>query len=363
MTTIVTQITEHVIEIQSSGATGPQGAQGDPGEGVPTGGTTGQVLKKTSNADYDTEWANETGGGGGGVTDHGALTGLADDDHTQYHNDARGDARYEAKNANIQSHISSTSNPHSVTATQVGLGNVDNTSDANKPVSTATQTALDLKVDENAAITGATKTKITYDSKGLVTSGADATTADIADSLNKRYVTDADLTKLSNTSGTNTGDQDLSGYELLSNKENTTIDSNTTKYPTVNLLNTGLSPKVNRAGDTFTGAVIASVTAPAYSATLTYDASTSNDFRTILTGNVTIAAPTSPINGQKILVVLEQDGTGSRVATWNSVFNFPTAAGTSVLTTTANKVDYFLFRYNSTATKWVCLATIPGADF
>jgi hypothetical protein len=33
-------------------------------------------------------------GGGGGVTDHGALTGLADDDHTQYHNDARGDVRY-----------------------------------------------------------------------------------------------------------------------------------------------------------------------------------------------------------------------------------------------------------------------------
>jgi hypothetical protein len=34
------------------------------------------------------------GGGGSGVTDHGALTGLADDDHTQYHTDARGDARY-----------------------------------------------------------------------------------------------------------------------------------------------------------------------------------------------------------------------------------------------------------------------------
>lgn len=34
------------------------------------------------------------GGGEGGVTDHGALTGLADDDHSQYHNDARGDARY-----------------------------------------------------------------------------------------------------------------------------------------------------------------------------------------------------------------------------------------------------------------------------
>jgi len=59
----------------------------------------------------------------------------------------------------------------------------------------------------NGAITGATKTKITYDSKGLVTAGADATTADIADSTNKRYVTDANLTVIGNTSGTNTGDQ------------------------------------------------------------------------------------------------------------------------------------------------------------
>lgn len=36
-------------------------------------------------------------GGSGGVTDHGLLTGLADDDHAQYHNDTRGDARYLSK--------------------------------------------------------------------------------------------------------------------------------------------------------------------------------------------------------------------------------------------------------------------------
>ena len=42
-------------------------------------------------------------------------------------------------------------------------------------------------------ITGTVKTKITYDSKGLVTDGADALTSDIADSLNRRYVTDAQL--------------------------------------------------------------------------------------------------------------------------------------------------------------------------
>jgi len=57
----------------------------------------------------------------------------------------------------------------------------------------------------NGAITEATKTKITYDAKGLVTSGADATTADIADSADKRYCTDAQKTVIGNTSGTNSG--------------------------------------------------------------------------------------------------------------------------------------------------------------
>ena len=50
-------------------------------------------------------------------------------------------------NSTITSHTSNTSNPHSVTKSQVGLSNVDNTSDANKPVSTATQTALNLKAN------------------------------------------------------------------------------------------------------------------------------------------------------------------------------------------------------------------------
>ena len=47
--------------------------------------------------------------------------------------------------SSLISHLSNKSNPHSVTKAQVGLGNVDNTSDANKPISTATQTELDKK--------------------------------------------------------------------------------------------------------------------------------------------------------------------------------------------------------------------------
>ena len=57
------------------GKTGPQGPQGEPGAdgktgpqgpagpGVAAGGTTGQVLAKKSNTNYDTEWINPTSGG------------------------------------------------------------------------------------------------------------------------------------------------------------------------------------------------------------------------------------------------------------------------------------------------------------
>lgn len=52
-------------------------------------------------------------------------------------------------------HVTDTANPHSVTKSQVGLGNVDNTSDLNKPISTATQTALDAKLNlSGGTITG-----------------------------------------------------------------------------------------------------------------------------------------------------------------------------------------------------------------
>jgi hypothetical protein len=164
--------------------------------------------------------------------------------------------------------------------TALALNNVDNTSDANKPVSSAQQTALDAKqatlvsgtniktvnntsllgsgnisissavawggvtgtlsnqtdlqtaldgkVDENSAITGATKTKITYDAKGLVTAGADATTADIASSTDKRYVTDAQLVVVGNTSGTNTGDNATnSQYSGLAASKQDTLVSGT----------------------------------------------------------------------------------------------------------------------------------------
>lgn len=53
----------------------------------------------------------------------------------------------------IDSHIANKNNPHEVTKTQLGLGNVDNTSDNNKPISVAQQQALNLKANASDVYT------------------------------------------------------------------------------------------------------------------------------------------------------------------------------------------------------------------
>ena len=72
-----------------------------------SGATDGQSLVFTAGS-----WSPATVSSGGGVTDHGLLTGLSDDDHPQYHNNTRGDARYEsigtstaAANTAVSTHV------------------------------------------------------------------------------------------------------------------------------------------------------------------------------------------------------------------------------------------------------------------
>ena len=49
---------------------------------------------------------------------------------------------------NLTTHTSNQENPHNVTAEQIGLGNVDNTSDLDKPISNATQAELNKKAND-----------------------------------------------------------------------------------------------------------------------------------------------------------------------------------------------------------------------
>lgn len=73
-----------------------------------------------------------TGGAGGVLSGSYPNPGFAVDMATQ---------------GELDAHTTDHDNPHAVTAEQIGLGNVDDTPDAEKPVSTATQAALDEKAD------------------------------------------------------------------------------------------------------------------------------------------------------------------------------------------------------------------------
>jgi hypothetical protein len=111
--------------------------------------------------------------------------------------------------SDLTTHEADTNNPHSVTKAQVGLSNVDNTSDANKPISDATQTALDAKQDELVSGTNIkTINGVSVLGSGGLVIAANATQAiratstgvTIAASSGDRYLT---LTSFANTATEN----------------------------------------------------------------------------------------------------------------------------------------------------------------
>ena len=119
------------------------GIQGAAGPGVAAGGATGQVLKKNSNFDYDTIWGNLDK----------ASVGLGNVDNTSDLDKPISNAVQIALNlkegvitsGTIAQYWRGDKTFQTLDKTAVGLSNVDNTSDANKPISNATQTALNAK--------------------------------------------------------------------------------------------------------------------------------------------------------------------------------------------------------------------------
>ena len=199
----------------------------------------------------------------------------------------------------------------SISATDLGLRNVENTSDANKPVSSATQTELDKKVDKVAGknlstndYSTAEKNKlsaITGTNTGDQDLSSYATTAALNTKVEKEtgkglstndYST-AEKTKLAAITGTNTGDQDLSAY-VTTAALNTKVDKETGKGLSTNdyssaektklaaitgtntgdqdlsayATNTNLALKAPTASPAFTGTVAIGTTNPSPSAVL-----------------------------------------------------------------------------------------------
>jgi Major tropism determinant N-terminal domain len=112
------------------------------------------------------------------ATNDKASVGLANVDNTSDASKPVSTAQQTA--LNLKANLASpafTGTPTGITATHVGLGNVDNTSDLAKPISTATQTALNLKAPlASPAFTG-TPTGITATHVGL---GSVNNTSDLA---------------------------------------------------------------------------------------------------------------------------------------------------------------------------------------
>jgi hypothetical protein len=82
-------------------------------------------------------------------------------------------------------------------------------------------------------------------------------------------------------------------------------------------------------------------------ATITWDVSTQPVAKVTLGGARTLSAPTNGLTGQFVSLAVIQDGTGSRTLTWNSAYEF-TGDSAPTLTTTINKADLFVFKYNGT---------------
>ena len=140
-----------------------------------------------------------------------------------------------------------------------------------------------------------------------------------------------DITKLSASVVSLTGTQTLTNKTLTS--------------PTVTGTQADSSVATHSGKNTFSAGVISTPVAltPEAAATATCNLALGNDFEiTMPAGNITIAISNATV-GQKFLISILQDGTGSRTVTWFTTIKW---AGESapVLTTTASKRDWFGFK-------------------
>lgn len=166
-------------ETGADGPQGPKGDQGDPATNLvqSVNGRQGEVVGLAEQSDLDAK-LNKIGGRNRvyAVDDSGNQIALRYSDSVEGSsavmlrkgsghvdvplpstalnatNKEYVDAEVAGVASSLTSHELNSANPHAVTKAQVGLGNVDNTSDSNKPVSVAQQSALDNKVSGTVSI-------------------------------------------------------------------------------------------------------------------------------------------------------------------------------------------------------------------
>ena len=217
--------------------------------------------------------------------------------------------------------------PSGATLTVAGALNVTGTTSLADGTVNIAELDIDGGTDINAAIVDA--------DLFVIDDGAGGTNRKTAASRIKTYIDAPTLANDSNNrvvTGTGSG---------LNGEANLTFDGSTLGVTGAATVSTTLtvSGGATLTEDTLTDA-----------STITWDASTSPVAKVTLGANRTLASASSGGTGQFISLLVIQDGTGSRTLTWNAAYEFKDDTAPT-LTTTADKGDLFVFRYNGS--KWL----------
>jgi len=154
------------------------------------------------------------------------------------------------------------------------------------------------------------------------------------------------------------------GYvpENVANKstDNTLGSMSDTLYPSQKAvkeyIDSGLIRKIDKAGDVFTGAITTAVVALTDASSIDTNASLGNQFTVTLGGNRTLANPTSAVNGQLLIFIIRQDGTGGRTLAFGNKFRFGDEIPNAIIASGAGKTSHIGVRYHSSDDKFDVIA-------